>query len=90
MPVPMPVLPIPLVAALILGFLLARALARRDGRPAVAALIGACALQAFVVSLAQHYGLEPFGRIQPVTAAAVPPLAFAAFQATVLRPLDLR
>jgi AraC-like DNA-binding protein len=84
------VLPISMVVALILGFLLVRALVRRDRRPALAVLIGACAVQALVVSLAQHYELAPFQHFQPVTAAAIPPLAFATFQATALRPLDPR
>ena len=81
----MPSLPIPMIAALLLGFLLV-ALLRRDGRHGfLAALLGACALQGVVISLAQHYQIAPFRLIQPVTAATIPPLAWVSFQATAVR-----
>ncbi len=82
-----PSLPLPLISALVLAFLLAVLLLRRD-RPALfVALVGLCAVQAAVIALAQHYGIAAFRSLQPVTAAAIPPLAWAAFQfSAVVRP----
>lgn len=77
-------MPIPMIVSLILGFLFIRAVIR-DERPwPFAWLILACAIQGVVVSLNQHYGLTLFGRIQPVTAALIPPLAWITFQVTAI------
>ena len=76
----MPSLPLPLVSALVLAFLLAVLLLRRDRPGLFVALVGLCAVQAAVIALAQHYGIAAFRSLQPITAAAIPPLAWAAFQ----------
>ena len=76
----MPSLPLPLVSALVLAFLLAVLLLRRDRPGLFAALVGLCAVQAAVIALAHHYGIAAFRSLQPITAAAIPPLAWAAFQ----------
>ena len=76
----MPSLPLPLVSALVLAFLLAVLLLRRDRAGLFVALVGLCAVQAAVIALAQHYGIAAFRSLQPITAAAIPPLAWAAFQ----------
>ena len=78
-------LPLPLVSALVLAFLLAVLLLRRGPPGFVVALVGLCAAQAAVVALAQHYGIAAFRSLQPVTAAAIPPLAWAAFQFSAVR-----
>lgn len=52
--------------------------------------MGFCALQALIISLAQHYGLQTAQLIQPVVATAIPPLAFLAFASLNTRPLDLK
>ncbi len=89
----MPSLPLPLLSALVLGFLLAVLLLRRDRSGFFAALVGLCAVQAAVIAFAQHYGIAAFRSLQPITAAAIPPLAWAAFQFSAVRrprlPRDL-
>ncbi|WP_306258690.1 AraC family transcriptional regulator [Pararhizobium sp. IMCC21322] len=84
----MPVLPIPLVVALILGFLFVRALFVRDKSWLFLALIVSCAIQSVVISLNQHYGFTVFHFVQPVTASLVPPLAYLAFKSSALKQLS--
>ena len=81
----MPSLPLPLVSALVLAFLLAVLLLRRERPGLFVALVGLCALQAAAIALAQHYGIAAFRSLQPITAAAIPPLAWAAFQFSAVR-----
>ncbi|WP_298860914.1 helix-turn-helix domain-containing protein [uncultured Sulfitobacter sp.] len=83
----MPSLPIPMISALVLSFLLIRlwVMDRRHGP--LAMLLALCAAQGFIISFAQHYGI-PFAQIlQPVTASLIPPMAWVAFQATAVRRL---
>lgn len=81
-------LPIPMVVALILGFLTLRSALAGD-RPALfLALMGACALQAGLISLIQHYGADALRPVQPVTASLIPPLAWVTFQGAAIRPLE--
>lgn len=82
-------LPVPVVVALVLAFLLLRALARGEGHPLLRALILVCAAQSLVVALAQHYGVAALRPVQPVTATLLPPLAWLAFVAVSRRPLSL-
>lgn len=84
----MPVLPIPLVVALILGFLFVRTLLVRDRSWLFLALIVSCAIQGLVISLNQHYGFTAFHFVQPVTASLVPPLAYLAFKSSALKQLS--
>ncbi|MCY3873768.1 MAG: AraC family transcriptional regulator, partial [Rhodobacteraceae bacterium] len=81
----LPSLPLPLISALVLAFVLAVLLLRHDRPGPFAALVGLCALQSAVIALAQHYGIAAFRSLQPITAAAIPPLAWAAFQFSVIR-----
>lgn len=76
----MPTLPIPIVVALILGFVLVRTLLARDRQPVFLLLILSCAIQNVVISLNQHYGFSVFHLVQPITASLVPPLAYLAFR----------
>ena len=80
-----PSLPLPLVSALVLGFLMVVLLLRRDRPVFFVALVGVCAMQAAIISLAHHYGIAAFRSLQPVTAAAIPPLAWGAFQFSAVR-----
>ncbi len=74
-------LPISIVVSLALAYVLTRLLAqRRVGLP-LAALLGACILQGIVNALAQYYGVPGFRLLQPVSAVAIPPLAFLALGA---------
>ncbi|MFT7057687.1 MAG: AraC-like DNA-binding protein [Pseudorhodobacter sp.] len=77
-----------MIVSLILGFLWLQARFRGETPGLVQALILSCAVQGVVISLNQYYGLMIFGRVQPVTAAVVPPLAWVAFQAVAVRGFD--
>lgn len=83
-------LPIPLVVSLVLGFLLVRAWLRRETPRLFLMLLAACALQGVVVSLCQYYGWTALLAVQPVTATAIPPLAWVTFQTTAIRATDLQ
>ncbi|WP_227272186.1 helix-turn-helix domain-containing protein [Roseobacter weihaiensis] len=83
-------LPIPLVVALILGFLALRHVVAGDRPILFLILLAACAGQSLVISLNQNYGLSGFALIQPVTAVAAPPLAWLTFQSAVFRPLEVK
>lgn len=78
----MPVLPIPMMVALVFGYLAVRILVVKDRPHALALLIGAVAVQGVILSFP---ALLP---IQPVTAAMIPPLAWIVFQVTAVRPFD--
>ncbi len=73
-------LPIQMFVAIVLAFLFARAVLGRNISPLMAALLFACAIQNVIVALAQHYGVGFLLPIQPITASAIPPLAWIAFQ----------
>ncbi|WP_299415592.1 AraC family transcriptional regulator [uncultured Sulfitobacter sp.] len=88
----MPSLPIPMISALVLGFLLIRlwVVDRRHGP--LAMLLALCAVQGLVISLAQHYQVPLARLVQPVTATMIAPMAWVAFQATAVRrlaPMDM-
>ncbi len=73
----MPTLPVPVFSALILGWMGYMALRRRDRHPIFAVLILACAVQGLITALGQHYGIVAARLLQPVTASAIPPLAYS-------------
>lgn len=83
----MPSVPIPMVSALVLGYLFVALVLKRNRHWLLSALVGACALQASIISLGQHYGVDVFRAVQPVTAVFIPPLAWLAFRVTATRPL---
>jgi AraC-like DNA-binding protein len=75
----MPVLPVPMIIALVLfGFLTVR-LARGEPDVSLLALIGICALQAAVIALVQYYGISALRPLQPLFATVIPPVAWYAF-----------
>ncbi len=78
----MPSLPIPLVAALVLGFMFLYFLLSDRRHLPLAMLLGLCAVQALIISLNQHYGLRTMATLQPVTATLIPPAAWIAFRMT--------
>ena len=81
----MPTLPIPMISALVLGFLLVRlVLVERRAGP-LAWLLALCAAQGVIISLAQHYRVAGFALVQPITATMIPPMAWLAFQTTAVR-----
>jgi AraC-like DNA-binding protein len=75
----MPVLPIPMIIALLLfGFLIQR-IATRETHATILALIAACAVQGAIIALVQYYGFIVLRPLQAIMATAIPPLAWAAF-----------
>lgn len=88
----MPVLPIPMITALLLsGFLLHRFLTRKT-HPTLLVLIGCCAAQSAVIALVQYYGFTGLRVVQPILATVIAASAWLSFrQASVgyLRRQDL-
>ncbi|MBB4122514.1 AraC-like DNA-binding protein [Martelella radicis] len=81
------VLPVPMVTALVLGFMVLRMLAG-DRRPfAIAVFLSACALQGLIVALVQYYSVTSLQPVQPVTASTVPVCAWLAFRSSFIEPL---
>jgi AraC-like DNA-binding protein len=75
----MPVLPIPMIIALLLfGFLVHR-LASRETHVTILALIGICAMQAAIFALVRYYGFSGMRPAQAIIATTIPPIAWAAF-----------
>ncbi|MEO1679251.1 MAG: AraC family transcriptional regulator [Pseudomonadota bacterium] len=81
----MPSLPIPLVGALILCFLLARMWFVEGNRGPLAGLLALCAVQSLIISLVQHYGLSLMFPLQVLMATVIPPAAWLCFQVTAVR-----
>jgi len=76
----MPVLPIPLIIALVLFAFLAHRMATRETHATLLALIASCALQGVVVSLVQYYGVTALRPLQPLLASVIPAIAWLAFR----------
>lgn len=83
-------IPIPLMAALVLGFLAIRHMLARDRSTLFLAILAVCAIQSLTVSLTQHYGVPWLAMVQPITASFVPPVAWLTFQSAALRPIDTK
>ncbi|WP_430472863.1 helix-turn-helix domain-containing protein [Thalassospira lucentensis] len=73
------VLPVPMVVALLLGFLFLRATLFSNTPRLLAALLLACACQSVTVSVVQYYGVSELRLLQPITASFIPALAWVAF-----------
>lgn len=86
----MPVLPIPMIVALVLFFLLAHIIIQNEKPLIFAVLLGACGLQSAIIALNQYYGFHTLSFIQPVTAVCIPPLAFVTFVITAIRPFQIK
>lgn len=84
-------LPIPIIVALLLLFLLVRFI-RREGQIALwlVGLLAACALQSLIVALVQHYDVTILRLWQPFVAVLIPPLVWLAFLDGTIRPVDFR
>lgn len=78
-------LPLPLITALILGFIAIRHVLAGERHDLFLVLLVACAAQSLIISLAQHYGVTALGVVQPVTATFAPVLAWLGFQSAALR-----
>lgn len=83
----MPSIPISIVATGILVWLLARGLIQKNRPMIFLMLLALCAAQGVIVAGSLHYQITFARLIQPITAACIPPLAWAAFIATSQRSL---
>jgi AraC-like DNA-binding protein len=75
----MPVLPIPMIIALLLLGVLVHRLVTRETHATLLALIAACAVQSAIIALVQYYGIAAIRPVQPVLATLLPPIAWFAF-----------
>lgn len=86
----MPVLPIPMIIALLLsGFVLHRWMTR-ETHPVLLFLIGCCAVQCAIISAVQYYGLTSLRVVQPIFATVIPAVAWLAFQQASVGSVRLR
>lgn len=85
----MPSLPVPMISALVLAFLLAQAWASGRRLGWLGALIVLCAGQSALIALVQHYGVRVLAPMQPISATVIPPLAWIALTASARRSLRL-
>lgn len=76
----MPVLPVPMIIALLLLGFLALRIARDETHISLLALIAVCAVQAAIIALVQYYGVAPLRPVQPILATVIPPIAWFAFE----------
>jgi AraC-like DNA-binding protein len=75
----MPVLPVPMIIALLLLAFLAHRVLTRETHATLLALIAACAVQGAIVALVQYYGFTSIRPLQPLWATLIPPIAWLAF-----------
>jgi AraC-like DNA-binding protein len=76
----MPVLPIPLIIALVLLAFLAHRVMTRETHVMLLALIAACAVQGIIIALVQYYGVTAVRPFQPLLASLIPAIAWLAFR----------
>lgn len=81
----MPTLPISAFGAIVLAYLSLRA-ALAGGRRLLALFLMAVAVQSLGMALVGGYGIDGLRPVLPVTAAAIPPLAWITFRAALFRP----
>ena len=82
-------LPIPLFVSFITLFLLVQLVIRGTRLYLFWGLLAACALQGLGISLVHHYGVTSIRLALPVTATAIPPLAWLAFRSSLVQPFRL-
>ncbi len=75
----MPVLPVPMIIALLLFALLTNRLVRGETHVTLLALVGICATQSAIVALVQYYGVTLLRPVQPLLATVIPAVAWFAF-----------
>jgi hypothetical protein len=75
----MPMLPIPAFVALVLAYVAVRT-ALAGGRPLLILLVALAAWQSLAVALVGGYGIDMLRPVLPVTATAIPPLAWVTFR----------
>ena len=82
----MPTHPIPAITAIVLAYLAVRTL-RAEGRPLLIAFLAACAVQSLLVALVIGYDVALLRPLLPITATAIPPLAWITFQDALISRL---
>lgn len=82
-------LPLPLIFALLILFLLVHALRHGDTGREVTALLALCAWQSFAISMVHYYGLRWLMPALPLVACALPPVAWFAFRAALFERVTL-
>lgn len=85
----MPMLPIPAFAAIVLAYLAGRTLLS-EGRPMLVAFLAACAMQSFLVAMAIGYDVAWLRPVLPVSATAIPPLAWITLQDALISRVPFR
>ncbi len=85
----MPMLPIPVFAAIVLAYLAVRTLLS-DGRPLLVAFLAACAMQSFLVAMVIGYDVAWLRPVLPVSATVIPPLAWITLQDALISRVSLR
>lgn len=76
----MPVLPVPMIIALLLLGLLLHRMLTRKAQNALLVLIGCCAVQSAIIAAVQYYGLTALRVVQPIFATVIPAVAWLAFR----------
>ncbi|MGP6086412.1 helix-turn-helix domain-containing protein [Antarctobacter jejuensis] len=82
-------LPLPLIFACLILFLLAQSLRQGGMGREVTALLALCAWQSLAISLVHFYGLRWLSPLLPLVACALPPLAWLAFRAALFDRVTL-
>lgn len=86
----MPVLPIPMIIALLLfGFLINRILTRETHKTLLA-LICCCTIQSAIIALVQYYGFTSLRAFQPLFATLIPAILWIAFSQAARGNITLR
>ncbi|MDF3415460.1 AraC family transcriptional regulator [Sulfitobacter sp. M57] len=80
----MPVLPIPVIIALLLTGLLVHRVTTRSTHPTLLVLIGCCAAQSAMIALVQYYDISGLKRFQPLLPTLIPAVAWLAFRQSSL------
>jgi len=75
----MPVLPIPMIIALVLFTFLTLRIVKGETHATLLALIAVCAVQGAIIALVQYYDVSVLRPVQPVLATVIPPVAWFAF-----------
>ncbi|WP_339822037.1 AraC family transcriptional regulator [Sulfitobacter dubius] len=85
----MPMLPIPIFAAIVLAYLAVRTLLS-EGRPLLVAFLAACAMQSFLVAMVIGYDFAWLRPVLPVSATVIAPLAWITLQDVLISQVSLR
>lgn len=76
----LPTLPIPMIGALILGFLFASLTMSQKRMTALSALVAMCAVQSALIAAVMHYAIEGLRWVLPFLACCIPPTAWIALR----------